>query len=135
MIREACRRTMDIHGVTRDPVKPRWWNCEASRRATHIDRVLSYSDSISILGGWSSENQVVVAGPDRERGDVGSWAHCVLLNFTVIDDVAQLEGYGVRVNGQVCPDPILQRGIASRGLRSEERRVGKECRSRWSPYH
>ena len=23
----------------------------------------------------------------------------------------------------------------SRGGRSEERRVGKECRSRWSPYH
>ena len=22
-----------------------------------------------------------------------------------------------------------------RGRRSEERRVGKECRSRWSPYH
>src|SRR2546422_9891472 len=25
--------------------------------------------------------------------------------------------------------------IPSRALRSEERRVGKECRSRWSPYH
>src|SRR3712207_8379522 len=25
-------------------------------------------------------------------------------------------------------------GLAAR-LRSEERRVGKECRSRWSPYH
>src|SRR2546430_9739874 len=24
---------------------------------------------------------------------------------------------------------------AERGRRSEERRVGKECRSRWSPYH
>src|SRR3712207_9056894 len=24
---------------------------------------------------------------------------------------------------------------ASRATRSEERRVGKECRSRWSPYH
>ena len=23
----------------------------------------------------------------------------------------------------------------SEALRSEERRVGKECRSRWSPYH
>src|SRR6266496_4925633 len=23
----------------------------------------------------------------------------------------------------------------ARGYRSEERRVGKECRSRWSPYH
>ena len=25
--------------------------------------------------------------------------------------------------------------VVARGLRSEERRVGKECRSRWSPYH
>ena len=24
---------------------------------------------------------------------------------------------------------------AAQGKRSEERRVGKECRSRWSPYH
>ena len=26
-------------------------------------------------------------------------------------------------------------GDAAELLRSEERRVGKECRSRWSPYH
>src|SRR2546427_6163867 len=26
-------------------------------------------------------------------------------------------------------------GQPARRLRSEERRVGKECRSRWSPYH
>ena len=25
--------------------------------------------------------------------------------------------------------------IADKPMRSEERRVGKECRSRWSPYH
>ena len=25
--------------------------------------------------------------------------------------------------------------IGRNGKRSEERRVGKECRSRWSPYH
>src|SRR5256885_15734967 len=25
--------------------------------------------------------------------------------------------------------------LAAAGARSEERRVGKECRSRWSPYH
>src|SRR3712207_9347992 len=29
----------------------------------------------------------------------------------------------------------LRRGPVRRGGRSEERRVGKECRSRWSPYH
>ena len=26
-------------------------------------------------------------------------------------------------------------GCIHRAARSEERRVGKECRSRWSPYH
>ena len=33
--------------------------------------------------------------------------------------------------------PALMGACAERGigLRSEERRVGKECRSRWSPYH
>src|SRR3989442_1840027 len=29
----------------------------------------------------------------------------------------------------------LQRLVYTWRLRSEERRVGKECRSRWSPYH
>src|SRR3712207_7143131 len=35
-------------------------------------------------------------------------------------------------------DPLRARVLAARRLaraRSEERRVGKECRSRWSPYH
>src|SRR5689334_23392191 len=30
---------------------------------------------------------------------------------------------------------IGELAIAGRNSRSEERRVGKECRSRWSPYH
>ena len=30
---------------------------------------------------------------------------------------------------------FLGRPLESQVLRSEERRVGKECRSRWSPYH
>ena len=29
----------------------------------------------------------------------------------------------------------LRSGFAKQVTRSEERRVGKECRSRWSPYH
>ena len=31
--------------------------------------------------------------------------------------------------------PDLPEGDLTRIRRSEERRVGKECRSRWSPYH
>src|ERR1035441_1544126 len=33
------------------------------------------------------------------------------------------------------PIPSARAVIASPSARSEERRVGKECRSRWSPYH
>ena len=33
----------------------------------------------------------------------------------------------------VIDDPDTADAVA--GERSEERRVGKECRSRWSPYH
>ena len=32
-------------------------------------------------------------------------------------------------------NPLLQQLKTANKGRSEERRVGKECRSRWSPYH
>ena len=32
-------------------------------------------------------------------------------------------------------DELTTFGLELRERRSEERRVGKECRSRWSPYH
>ena len=32
-------------------------------------------------------------------------------------------------------DPRLVDALVEHAKRSEERRVGKECRSRWSPYH
>ena len=39
-------------------------------------------------------------------------------------------------NAKFLKYPLI-RGVVSfvDSLRSEERRVGKECRSRWSPYH
>src|SRR5256885_15683104 len=46
------------------------------------------------------------------------WAHRTLLNT----------GAFVGTVGPVFEDPAVT-------SRSEERRVGKECRSRWSPYH
>src|ERR1041385_9430111 len=38
----------------------------------------------------------------------------------------------LRINFAAGPDMNAR---AARLIRSEERRVGKECRSRWSPYH
>src|SRR5438270_2438396 len=38
-------------------------------------------------------------------------------------------------NDQRRPDRLGSTTAAERNLRSEERRVGKECKSRWSPDH
>ena len=50
-----------------------------------------------------------------------------------------LEGFGERVQFSIFECDIkpenLKKMKEKLTERSEERRVGKECRSRWSPYH
>src|SRR5258708_30681660 len=41
----------------------------------------------------------------------------------------------VPVEGHDAPSPDPRGLHPAPAVRSEERRVGKECRSRWSPYH
>ena len=46
--------------------------------------------------------------------------------------------FGGRPNTHTCPVCTGMPGslpVLNKQVRSEERRVGKECRSRWSPYH
>ena len=44
--------------------------------------------------------------------------------------------YGKRLTGDMrYLLTYYDRGFSGNPYRSEERRVGKECRSRWSPYH
>ena len=50
----------------------------------------------------------------------------------------ELRESGIGVNLHYIPihtQPYYQKLGFNTGDRSEERRVGKECRSRWSPYH
>ena len=53
----------------------------------------------------------------------------ILLTSTAFIVAAKAGAFNVGVEGEV-----FLGGIATL-CRSEERRVGKECRSRWSPYH
>ena len=66
-------------------------------------------------------------------------AVCTLASFTAIPRLAGMEPYVV-LSGSM--EPVLPVGalvyvepVPESEQRSEERRVGKECRSRWSPYH
>ena len=53
--------------------------------------------------------------------------------YVVYGHEAKIHEYGCTINYAWCKDDPEHN--ESYGVRSEERRVGKECRSRWSPYH
>src|SRR5690348_12818838 len=78
----------------------------------HKGRTLQASDAASPLPGWPKPT------------DKWNWAYA---NFL------ELEKQAGRVKWWWY-EP-LPWGITLGGARSEERRVGKECRSRWSPDH
>src|SRR5258707_15190894 len=66
----------------------------------------------------SVENGLLgVEAAHREKPDI------ILMDLSL----PELDGWSAA--RQIKADPDL------RNIRSEERRVGKECRSRWSPYH
>ena len=55
----------------------------------------------------------------------------------ILWDGAMLEGHALLFDDRVlaCLPEDRTNEIEAELTRSEERRVGKECRSRWSPYH
>ena len=58
--------------------------------------------------------------------------------FAFLYDTVEHEGIKYFLSGgNFALECVLQKGngYSAMTTRSEERRVGKECRSRWSPYH
>src|SRR2546430_5606317 len=80
---------------------------------------------------WSSD----VCSSDLNRGPVpagfGGHSRLLLLEFAARVLAAQEKG----IRNYVRQNVRQNHKGGTKGKRSEERRVGKECRSRWSPYH
>src|SRR2546422_11211899 len=56
--------------------------------------------------------------------------------FAVVPAAAELDfKAAARLSGDRSVEMVAMREVQPLTGRSEERRVGKECRSRWSPYH
>src|SRR5256885_9643289 len=93
----------------------------------------------NLQGDWSSdvcssdlEVDVQVLGPDARKGNLiaryrGTGARRPVLLLAHLDVVE-----AKREDWSFDPFVFLEKDGY---FRSEERRVGKECRSRWSPYH
>src|SRR3712207_2423809 len=56
-------------------------------------------------------------------------------DFTKLPATVNVQGNKVTIKPYGTRKRDLAVTNTARSIRSEERRVGKECRSRWSPYH
>ena len=62
------------------------------------------------------------------------WSSDVCSSDLELKSLQDEKGWSKRTISDSQSKQTLQDGNINR-IRSEERRVGKECRSRWSPYH
>ena len=70
---------------------------------------------------------------NRSIEAIPTWALCYIINGDasgLTDDEIRMVDEAMRKNNIEIVSPRY-----NEDMRSEERRVGKECRSRWSPYH
>jgi len=70
----------------------------------------------------TEETNPVVTAPAKVRQ----------MAFTILEDGTIQATFGDNVEPATLNPSAVPEAVQ---LRSEERRVGKECRSRWSPYH
>src|SRR5258708_27365563 len=82
--------------------------------------------AVALVGRWTTQI-LQLAAVDREERPQRVAAMCPYCHFGMLR-VFPRSGRAACLRGAgACQD--------ANGNRSEERRVGKECRSRWSPYH
>ena len=94
---------------------------EAKEELQEIVDFLSNPQKFIRLGGRIPKGVLLVGSPRTEK---------TLLARTVAEEA------GVPFFSISSSDFVeVFVGVGTAVLRSEERRVGKECRSRWSPYH
>src|SRR5258708_109802 len=74
---------------------------------------------------------------DGIRDDLVTGVQTCALPISGTPDMRSLSAYSTpsSTSGSHSARPIQAGATPSTSGRSEERRVGKECRSRWSPYH
>ena len=101
-------------------------------------------DTIKVNGTAQviSDKTVNIAVPTKTSdltNDSGFITDAALTGYAKTTDIptktSQLENDSHYITASEAPVQSVNTKTGAVVLRSEERRVGKECRSRWSPYH
>src|SRR5256885_8385485 len=152
----ARQRTQDIYDVIARPP------CRGIRVLEKQSANWKRTEAADLMTNWLSAGlrpQAVVANDDEMAiGAIQSLKQAKLLSRTIVagidatpDALAAMKAGDLKATvfqnapaqGAGAVDTALQLFRGEKGAsfvwvpfeRSEERRVGKECRSRWSPYH
>src|SRR5256885_13047970 len=85
-----------------------------------------------LQGDWSSD----VCSSDLGYSEIGSRRSAIIPPRKISTDSTPAKiGRSMKKRDRFTMRSLPGAPPAFRAARSEERRVGKECRSRWSPYH
>ena len=79
---------------------------------------------ISLDGYQVVKGEMFIHFPRKSEAACTLWPTSISFNKMALQTLNNCERIRIEINPKT-------KGM----LRSEERRVGKECRSRWSPYH
>src|SRR3989441_2194621 len=114
--------------------------------ADHANRVLGRyratgEDKLKLIA--EKRKVVLAAQPDLKAGHEVALRACLVCHKLYgegADVGPDLTGVGrstldALLHNVIDPNEVIGNGFENTEVRSEERRVGKECRSRWSPYH
>src|SRR5271157_4933265 len=88
-----------------------------------------HSAGAKARGGIADVGNISANRPQQEVGSLATAAKALYSRWPILADPLGTR-MAAGVKGWLCGLALI-----GPGSRSEERRVGKECRSRWSPYH
>src|SRR6266576_6836535 len=116
--------TLSTAGMTRTTARPRPYGAAARPRVRNQCIVTPRLDLLGLVPAEQATRPHHEHEHDEgERDGVAKLRH--FEPDDAVDDAEQ----------QPADDGAREAGESTDHSRSEERRVGKECRSRWSPYH
>jgi len=149
-LREALKNATSLFGERRKAAAaslPNWEDLRSEARAikdevlSHLDRYLEEfagnAESRGAMIHWARDaaeaNAIICALAIARKAQTVVKSKSMTTEETHLNDA--LEAAGMQVVETDLGEYIIQLAEEPPSHRSEERRVGKECRSRWSPYH
>ena len=132
-VSETCKQseqksTSDLLAAWRSPWWDADWDHELKPRTHSTAGAVATLDMVARAGGlalvWPLLTAIAeeLAGADRLPAATSDVGLAMARRRSISSPAAKMAASTAPIDGVVI-------------VRSEERRVGKECRSRWSPYH